>query len=193
MIYGWSPGIGDPDVLGWFTVAAYLGAAILCFRAAPISRVGRGRRKRHFWRLLGVAFVLLGINKQLDLQTLFTAIGRHAAQSEGWYAERRPVQKEFITLITAVGGVLALGVLLFVRDLGWAARLATMGLCFIILFVIVRATSFHHVDAFLGSEFGGVKANHLLELGGIAVVAASAAVAMRDATRRAPLAARARR
>ena len=29
-IYDWEPGIGDPTFIGWFTVFAYLIAAVLC-------------------------------------------------------------------------------------------------------------------------------------------------------------------
>ena len=30
-IGSWSPGIGDPNVMGWITVVAYLWASYLCF------------------------------------------------------------------------------------------------------------------------------------------------------------------
>ena len=45
---------------------------------------------------------------------------------------------------------------------------------FILGFVVIRAASFHHVDAFLAARLGGIKWNWILELGGIAVVAAAA-------------------
>ena len=30
----WKPGIGDPNVMGWITLAAYVVAGALCIRAA---------------------------------------------------------------------------------------------------------------------------------------------------------------
>jgi hypothetical protein len=45
---------------------------------------------------------------------------------------------------------------------------------FVLGFVIIRAASFHHVDALLAARLGGMKWNWILELGGIAAVAAGA-------------------
>ena len=45
---------------------------------------------------------------------------------------------------------------------------------FILGFVLIRALSFHHVNALLGSRLGGVKWNWIFELGGIAIVAVAA-------------------
>ena len=41
-------------------------------------------------------------------------------------------------------------------------------------FVVIRAASFHHVDAFLASRLGGLRWNWILELGGILIVAVGA-------------------
>ena len=41
-------------------------------------------------------------------------------------------------------------------------------------FVVIRAASFHHVDALLASRLGGLKWNWILELGGILIVAVGA-------------------
>ncbi len=51
---------------------------------------------------------------------------------------------------------------------------AIAGILFILGFVLIRAASFHNVDAFLAARLGGMKWNWILELGGIAVVAAAA-------------------
>ena len=51
------------------------------------------------------------MNKQLDLQTAFTELGRVLAQTEGWYEQRRTVQFWFIDIVVAVcclGGFAAL-------------------------------------------------------------------------------------
>jgi hypothetical protein len=41
-------------------------------------------------------FLALGINKQLDLQTALTELGRVLAYDQGWYEERQTVQVWFI-------------------------------------------------------------------------------------------------
>ena len=41
---GWEPGIGDPTLMGWFTVFAYFGTALLCYRALrKAKRAGPGQ------------------------------------------------------------------------------------------------------------------------------------------------------
>src|SRR5262245_10609472 len=115
---GWRPGIGDPTPMGWATVVAYLLAAVACgWAAVEDRRVGRrtGRGRPAFWWILAVLLLLLGINKQLDLQTWFTTVGRRVAREQGWYARRKEYQTALIKAIAA-GGLL--GLLL----LGWCFR-----------------------------------------------------------------------
>src|SRR5262245_63104416 len=89
----WRPGIGDPTPLGWLTVAAYAVAAALCARAA--LREGRSG-PRGFWWGLAAALALLGVNKQLDLQTLLMQVSRDLARAQGWYDRRQAYQRLFI-------------------------------------------------------------------------------------------------
>jgi hypothetical protein len=116
----------------------------------------------------------LGVNKQLDLQTLVTEVGRDVLRGWGEYDRRRGYQLAFIGAV-AVGctALLAAALWLTRRDPGrrWPAA---AGAAFVLGFVLVRAASFHHVDAFLGSTVGGAKWNWVLELGGVLLVAAAA-------------------
>jgi len=91
----WAPGIADPTPLGWIPVGAYCVAAWLCARAALRSR-GGDRRLTIAWRCFAGLMIALGINKQLDLQTLLTIVGRRWAMHGGWYERRRRVQLRFI-------------------------------------------------------------------------------------------------
>ena len=72
----WSPGIGDPSVMGWVTVALYLVAAWLCFLCSRRSRVlarraSGARWEPRLWGLFALFLLALGVNKQLDLQSAF--------------------------------------------------------------------------------------------------------------------------
>ncbi len=187
----WRPGIGDPTVLGWVTVAAYFGAASLCGLAAwrePTAdgcRRPRGRPSR-FWLGLAALLAALGVNKQLDLQSLVTQTGRDVIRAWGLYSERRELQFGFILAVSILCGA-ALGAFL------WAARRklrrrwpAIAGILFILGFVLIRAASFHHVDVFLAARLGGMKWNWILELGGIAVVAGGAVRVMLGPTGKPP-------
>jgi hypothetical protein len=176
----WRPGIGDPTVMGWITVAAYFASAALCGRAAFEKRSTAGRRRGRpatFWLVLAGLMALLGVNKQLDLQSLLTEVGRRVLEGASLYGERRAYQVAFIRAVIAA-------CLASVGWACWAARrsprdrwLATIGVGFVMGFVAIRACSFHNVDALLASRLGGLKWNWIFELGGISAVAASACLA----------------
>jgi hypothetical protein len=168
----WRPGIGDPTFVGWLTVIAYAVAGILCIREAVQEREDRPRFA--FWSLLGVLMVLLGINKQLDLQTWLTFTGRRMATSEGWYERRRVFQFWFIIAVVLTGFAGFAAMWRLVRERGADLWLPLLGLFLVISFVVIRAASFHHVDEFLHTRLAGFKMNWLLELGGISVIIAGA-------------------
>jgi cytochrome bd-type quinol oxidase subunit 2 len=180
---GWRPGIGDPSVMGWVTVAAYAAAAGLCFVAARHvqvdSQARHGRRERRLWIGVAVFMALLCVNKQLDLQTLLTKIGRELAVRGGWYEHRRPVQFLFVLAIAAVAIAAFIWVGRKTRSILKERRLLLVGLCFMLSFIIIRASSFHHVAVILEAEIWGIRLNWLLELGGIAMIAVSAAQSIR--------------
>jgi len=184
----WEPGIGDPTVIGWVTVVAYFVAAFLCWRAARKSSHSGPMfaRTRWFWWLFTVVLVLLGINKQLDLQTWLTLFGKHLAQTEGWYEQRRTYQAAFIGAV-ALAGLASLGAMaVLAGNTTRAKRLALAGGIFLGCFILIRASSFHHVDQMLGMDFEGIKVNWILELGGIACIGLAALFALRSPPQTAP-------
>jgi hypothetical protein len=125
-----------------------------------------------FWLLVLCAMVLLGINKQLDLQSWFTQVGRDLATAQGWYQERHSVQTTFIAALVLAGLIGMTAMALWLRWVFGRVAGAVLGLGFLVTFVAVRAASFHHIDRWLG--YGVVRLNWVLELGGIALVALSA-------------------
>lgn len=166
----WRPEIGDPSLMGWLTVAAYAAAALAAFVAD--SRAPHGRRGP--WLAVAVLMAFLCVNKELDLQSLVTDVGRALSREYGWYESRRDVQKWFVAGVVAAAVLASGAVALRFRAFWRERRLLAAGLAFLLTFIVVRAISFHHVDEFLGLRPGGVKMNWLLELGGIALVFAAA-------------------
>ncbi len=164
----WHPGIGDPTATGWITVGAYACAMLLCYLCQRKSPEGPGRQ---FWIAMALTMAGLGLNKQLDLQTWVTQVGRDLALAHGWYAQRRLVQAFFIGALLVAGLVARSWLLQRLRGLDVFARRAASGLVVLGVFVLVRATSFHHVDALLGFAIENVRLNVVLELGGIAIIA----------------------
>jgi hypothetical protein len=157
----WEAAIGDPTVVGWVTVGFYAVAALLALRCARRAALPLEFR---FWTVATLVLVLLGINKQLDLQTLIVQIGRDVAFQQGWYDRRREAQAVLIAALT-IGGV-AMAVLLywFARRLPAPTRLATTALVLLTAFIVLRGVSFHHVDQIVGSNIEGIRYNWILEL-----------------------------
>jgi hypothetical protein len=188
---GWTPGISDATWAGWLTVAAYALAASLAFLAYRSCRSESYRLEQThpheaanerllacFWLLASTTLIALGINKQLDLQSLFTEVLRDASREQGWYDNRRQYQLAFVVAI-GCGGVLGVGamawVLRRVLDRVW---IAVLGLGWLTSFVVIRAASFHHVETFLRSMTHA--GNAAFELAGITMVAVGAGRALRS-------------
>ena len=94
----------DAGTLPWVAVAGYLLGALLCGWQASRGKAGA---ERLFWILAAIAMLALGLNKQLDLQTQLTALGRQWARDGGWYKQRR----EFQAVFPAVAKALRVGLI----------------------------------------------------------------------------------
>ncbi len=177
----WHLGIGDPTFLGWFTVAAYALALHYAWfaiartrqRASELEAQGlpglrRERTVARLWLLVFAVLLLLGLNKQLDLQTLLSDVFRELSFRQGWFGERRLWQARFIEgLVLAAVGCAALGLYLL-RHVLARVRATLVGLTVLGSFVLVRAAYFHHM---LGR---GARVHWVLELSGIALLARAA-------------------
>lgn len=157
--------------VAWFVVAAYFASAVAAWLAGSSSGA---KRDRHFWYVAAVLLVLLGINKQLDLQTTLTVVGRDMAKREGWFDQRRLVQEAFV-LVLVVGASLVGGALaLWLRRSATAVKVAAAGVVLLFAFILLRAASFHHMDSWVTRNVAGLRSGWWLELLGIAVISLSA-------------------
>ncbi len=183
--YRWSPGIGDPTVFGWATVALYVWAAGACFLRARAAFAatppepgdparGRTARLGPFWLSLCVLLILMAINKELDLQSLLTTAGRCLAFEQGWYDARRGVQAAFILALAAAAGLGGAAVLWLMRHSLRRLWLVLTGLGLLVLFVLMRASSFHHMDVFIDTTLMGLRMNWIIEMGALGLIIAGA-------------------
>jgi hypothetical protein len=180
LIGSWSPGIGDPTVAGWATTFLHLATVVQTWRV--MRRIDPVSFEWTVWRLLLVCMFALGINKQLDLQTAFTEVGWILAHKQGWYDDRQEVQKMFIAGLcgAAAAGCVAIAVAAY--HMPPSTRLALCGIVFLTTFVLVRASSFHHVDILLNTRTIGLKVNWILENGGILLVTLAAGLRLARAS-----------
>ena len=201
----WSPTIGDASIVGWLTVVAYFVTAWLCLRALQTEKAPPPRplhktipsifrvlvkrwpsppapaRRAAVWLVIAAIMIFLGVNKQIDFQTLLTEIGRDVAREGGWYHLRRHVQVAFILIVLVLGSMGLAAMLWLTRGNLRDLRLPLAGLALVGTFVVIRATSFQKVDILIHLDLAGIRVNWILELGGIAVIAAGAIVRLRRA------------
>lgn len=183
----WHPGIGDPSFMGWLTVICYFVAAFFAFKLYLKSEqlfISSVSKQKSFWLIIALAMLLLGVNKQLDIQSLLTEIGKYYAHRDGWYENRRVIQVGLIGVILLSVTVLTIWFSISMRMLIRTNWLAIVGLIFLLIFVMIRATSFHHMDILINTTFLGVKLNWVFELSGIFCIAYSALSLLQKSSKR---------
>jgi hypothetical protein len=143
-------GIGDLTFWGWTTTAAFVFAALLClvYASFPVSHKGH----RVFWITLGLALLVLGINRQIDLQWLLHEIGKEMVERQGWSSKRRIVE-----IVLVAGFMMAIALLLMfvwrAARRAWQRRwLAFCGIVLLVAFVVLRAMRIHEVYALFNLE-----------------------------------------
>lgn len=157
---------------GWVIVATYLLCAFVALRVGQRSGFPpkTRRRERLFWFLTAALMLALGINKQMDLQSLLTEIGRCTAKAQGWYEQRRGFQREFIIWLglatLGLGAVTGFALRHSLRRTG----LALLGLMLVGGFVLIRAVGFHHLDGLIYQRISGMPVNGMLELSGLLLI-----------------------
>lgn len=160
----WQP---DDGAAGWVTVAAYLVVAAMatiawrrCRRADLAVRPPRA--VRWTWAVVAVAMVCFGVGKQFGLQNHFVDQFRGAAWTEGWYADRRPVQAVVVLCVAAAGAVAAVRIARILRPVRQQVGGAVLGLAVLVVFVAIRAVSLHQIDHLLAR--GSVQTGTFIEL-----------------------------
>ncbi|GAA6167713.1 hypothetical protein [Sessilibacter corallicola] len=169
----WHPTIGDPTPAGWLTVGLYLFSALLALVITLNSHkvfFDEQNRQKAFWFIASLVLLFLSVNKQLDLQTLFTELARAVAIEQGWYKERKIIQKLFILGIFVLSIILSIYLIYFFRKSLKYNLVAILGISLVLTFVIIRATSFHASDVLINYRLFNLKMNWILECSGIVLI-----------------------
>lgn len=167
----WTPTIGDPTIFGWITVLAYLVCALL---SVMVWNSRNERVLRRFWALMSLVLGFLALNKQLDLQSAMTATGRCLFRQLDIYEQRSFAQLVFVIVLAAVVFLLYLRGMRAMRRYRRSHGMAMLGLGFVALYVLIRATSFHAVDMLGSQQVMGISVNFLLENFGLVLIAINA-------------------
>lgn len=174
LLTAWSPTIVESLMMSWVTVTVYFLTAMQAgYVAGRVEFVRRGDdawKNRVFWLLLTGLLVVLGLNKQFDLQSYVTAGARCSARVGGWYEDRHQWQ---ILFMLSIGGAFIYGarpVLRYFRGHMSGNWWAMVGASFLLAFVLLRASSFHDFDSFINYTFNGVRMNWVVEISGILLI-----------------------
>lgn len=163
-------GVNDPDLASWLIVALYLITAALALRTAFLIRRQTDNAFPLFWSLIAVGTLLLGLNKQLDIQTWLLRTGRRMAEAEHLYKYRLVIHITFFLIVVAVAGLLAARWWNKIKSFSRRFQLATAGCGLIATYVLVRAMNINHIDQLFGVDWEDLIALWLLEVGGLTML-----------------------
>jgi hypothetical protein len=170
--FNWTPTIGDPTFVGWLTVVLYF---VTAWRSAVLVRSmyrdsAVSPREFFAWAIITVLFILLGINKQLDLQSALTELGRVLFYRSDRIGYKQTLQFWFIIFVAVAAAIVAAVIVALIWKTHVGTWIGCIGTVIILGFVFIRAASFHHVDVFIHSRIFALKWNWILEIGGILIV-----------------------
>jgi hypothetical protein len=171
----WHFHLDNPTILGWSVVAVYVIAALTCAAAAMRGgsldpEAGRRDRSAGIWWAFAFGLAFLGVNKQLDLQTLLIVIGRHLSAAGGWWDRRRKVQLVF-SLVFGVGiGLLLIWLAARNRDFFMKNPHVFWGVIVLAVFVALRAASINHANEYLRVDLRDENWSWVLEISGSVLI-----------------------
>lgn len=143
----WHVTIGDPTVAGWVVCALYAGAAVTAIVVLQRARFDQNHRRqtRVLWGTIAVVMAALALNKQLDLQSLLTALGRCLAQDQGWYEDRRLVQRDFMIALASLAAMAGGALFWMLRGSLRQNLLPLSGMAALASFIVIRGGHFFHI------------------------------------------------
>ena len=167
-------GVGDPDLQGWSIAFGYVSAAALCFMRSRYS--GKSVRNGHaiFWMLLAIFLFLMGINKQLDLQTILIGMGKQLSIELGLYEQRRTIVIAFVSLLLAWGLASQAWLYSVLDRMDRFEKTALLGLGVLFAFIAVRAAFFQHIDLLANSWMLTRRIHALMEIAGMSLIGGAA-------------------
>jgi hypothetical protein len=163
----WMLLLGDNYFWGWAITVAYAVAFILAGRRFLLLKGTEQPKIRAFWLLISVVLLLLGINKQLDFQTLFFLVAQKLdAILQRWglslgagHGYGRRLRNGFLIelamLLSVFVGTIAGTIIVIKAFWGNFAKMSreAIGLGLLILFTFLRTLSIYGFGYRFGMQF----------------------------------------
>lgn len=171
--------IGDPGITGWINTIAYFIAVLLCVACARRSPLRLPTAncfpERKFWWALALVLLLLGFNKQLDLQSILGPLSEALLGSHEWDSIRPILQIIFVP-VAAMTGILLFLYILFRTWGSWHHHALTLaGIGLIVFYICLRIAMFYFFGNIVPYEFAWPH-RWAYELAGIVLIAVSASL-----------------
>ena len=152
---------------GWLAVAVYAALTFLCWRKVARQNRNSGLHQHGltttFWIALSLGVTGLGINKQLDLQTLLIQISRGISQSEGLFEYRRFIEWGFFIAVAVLTALVVRYLWMLGRRVHGSERTVVIGTSALIGFVFLRTATIGKIDL-IGDRVGGHRPLLALEI-----------------------------
>lgn len=181
----WLSRLGDPDAVDWTITLGYLTIAWLNLRVArrTCGTQMHIARERRCWRVFAIIMLLLGVNKQLDLQLLALLIGRRFAQALGAYPYHRVIQAVAVGIIIVLAIAAAVLIMRRLHGTSRPLRSAGAGVAMLLGYIAARSLSFTHLDDLLGIWVVNIHLYWALEIFAQCCILVSTVLAVRTATK----------
>jgi hypothetical protein len=183
MIHAWTAEIGRPYTSSWVNTVLYACALVVVVKKwRDLRHAQATSAEQRLWAFCFFVLLVLGINKQLNFQSLLIQLGRYFAQYGDWSEKRRLVQAWFAYTLSGLMGGTVLFILIATRRLWQGHALALIGLGILFIYVVIRATSICHVG-FVAEAYseGNFRLTDMIEFFGVLFVFIDACRAHRKA------------
>lgn len=162
---------GDPTVIGWFITLFYFFVfATSLYLLKKTTPNILDNKYIWFWYGVTILIILLGINKQLDIQMLFADFARLYAKVSGIFENRKPFQHKILSFLTTIGISIFSVTIYKLWNAPKRMWLALIGFCILFSFPIIRLISLHSIEALLSISVLNIQVVDVIEILGIILV-----------------------
>ncbi len=166
----WINQSGDTTFWSWVITFFYAVTIITSLYYLYKLKGENTREKRFLWYCIVVFLIIMGINKQLDLQIFLTMSGRFIARHIGWFERRRIIQAYFTIGIILFFSSTGIYILYKIRTIIRQSLVELAGATTLLFFAVIRAASFNHIGFAVSFENHTISRIHGLEMTGLVLI-----------------------
>lgn len=164
----WRTNRGDKTFIGWGITGLYALIVVICLYCTGVldkrGTVAISQIYAWFWWIMASLLLLMGINKQLDLQMLLADIGRSYTQLAGWYGQRKPFQIRVLAFGACIGLWCLLEIWHRLKRGPKSTWFAMIGVLIIGLNTLVHLISLHWTEHLLRLSLSSLHVEEALEI-----------------------------